>query len=386
MLRSHLTAVILSTAVLSFVPAGAGVVELSGTNGPGAFYYIAVPDGQDGDVWNGEVVYYTHGYTDPNLPLIPPPDGMGSIVKGIVISRGYGFAASSYSTNGYAVKEGIFQTHALKDIVEAEFGEPSRAYVAGFSMGGLVAAALPEKFPRQYDGTLTMCGIVGGTDMAWDYVIGARAAFDYYYPGALRGDAMNVPEDMDFGSEVVPALLGAVFSAPSGAAEMASIDELDIFADDFGEILDTIIVRHFFHTVGVPDMYGRTNCKSWYDNTTVVYSGTPDDSALNAGIGRFESDVSAENFANHVYTPSGRIGSPVLSVHNTRDPIVPITHSQAYGDVVAEAGNSDLLVRQSVDRYGHCNFTIGELAIAFDSLVAWVEDGVVPPSGDVTQP
>jgi len=345
---------------------------------------LYAPDGQDGDVWNGEVVYYAHGYVDPAAPLALHP--WSEELSVALLDLGYGFAHSSYKANGFAVKEGIQQTHQLRGLFTAHFGEPARSYIVGHSMGGLITMALAEKYPNQYDGALPMCGIVGGGLMAWDPVINTRALFDYYYPGVLPGDAVNIPEGLDFSSVVVPAALGAIFTDPTGALEIGGTDQLYIAYADIGELIDTIITRFYFHTVGVPEGRDRAQNHSWFDNRQVYYTGSSDDAALNAGVDRFEATTDAVNYFDHNYEPTGGLMVPMVTLHTTRDPIVPIVHEEVYESIVTAAGSGDLLVRQHVVRYGHCTFTLAETMGAFLDLVHWVEDGVKPAGGDVTQP
>jgi hypothetical protein len=92
------------------------------------------------------------------------------------------------------------------------------------------------------------------------------------------------------------------------------------------------------------------------------------------------------NYLKHHYEPTGRLRIPVLILHNLCDPQVPISHEERYEEIVESAGSGNWLVRQHVDRYGHCAFTADDLINAFLDLVAWVEDEVKPSGGDVTQP
>ena len=52
----------------------------------------------------------------------------------------------------------------------------------------------------------------------------------------------------------------------------------------------------------------------------------------------------------------------------TRDPVVPFFHE----DLLAQVATGPWLVQRNIDRYGHCNFTVGELMVNFDELVSWV--------------
>jgi pimeloyl-ACP methyl ester carboxylesterase len=81
-----------------------------------------------------------------------------------------GFAFSSYSENGWAVKDGVQRTHQLLGIFTSKFGQPTRVYISGASMGGLIAIELAEKYP----------GVI-----AVDYPANVRVLFDLFYPHVL---------------------------------------------------------------------------------------------------------------------------------------------------------------------------------------------------------
>ncbi len=377
----------LAMAVGLPAPVMAGVTEVHGSTGPGALYDFFVPDGNDGDHWNGDVVYFAHGYRDPSWPISMQLE-LAQIgpFRDLLLDLGYGFALSTYSSYGFSVKEGARQTHQLRGLFTSQFGKPNRSYIAGGSMGGVIAVALAEKYPAQYDGAFPFCGVVGGSTMAWEYVYGTRTIFDYYYPDVLPGDALDIPEGLDFGSQVVPAVIGAVTLNPLGLAELAGVKQLDIVYLDFGELMGTLLNRLYFHTVGGNEGIDRAHGHSPFGNMDTYYVGSWDDRALNDGVDRFESPPDARNHLSHHYKPTGRLRIPVLTLHTTRDPAVPMAHEDAFEDIVESAGSGEWLVRQHVERYGHCTFTPGEMEAAFMDLVDWVENGVVPSEGDVTQP
>ena len=116
------------------VPAWAGVSEVEGVTGQGALYAFFVPDGQDGDEWNDDLVLYSVGYVSPAAPVaLPSIDGL----RDAWLDLGYAVAYSSFSENGLVVKEGVQQTHQLRGLFKSEFGKPDRTYLVGHSQGGL---------------------------------------------------------------------------------------------------------------------------------------------------------------------------------------------------------------------------------------------------------
>src|SRR6266704_1134201 len=167
----------------------ARVVE--GETGPGSLYALYIPEN-----WNGEAIYYAHGIRPP-VPYAPISlDDQDNFfaVRDALGSLGYAFAYSSFSENGLAVKDGAQRTHQLRGLLASELHqEPQRNYLAGYSLGALVALDLAERFPTEYDGALTMCGMVGGTPRELQYVGDVRALFDAYYPGVLPGNVISVP-------------------------------------------------------------------------------------------------------------------------------------------------------------------------------------------------
>jgi pimeloyl-ACP methyl ester carboxylesterase len=122
----------------------------------GAPYYIEIP-GQ----WNKGLVLYAHGYT---LAGAQPPrhdSPRMTALRDAFLSRGFAFAASDYSVQGWAVKEGIEDTEGLRRYFVAKYGAPMEAYITGHSMGGHITVATIERYPEAYQGAMPMCGPLG---------------------------------------------------------------------------------------------------------------------------------------------------------------------------------------------------------------------------------
>jgi pimeloyl-ACP methyl ester carboxylesterase len=113
--------------------------------------------------WNGELVVYAHGIVDPELPVALPTTQDGSdLLRARIAGMGYAIAYSSFSDNGYSLKTAIQRTHQLRGVFASTFGQPTRTYLVGHSLGGLAVLALAETHPGQYDDALPMCTPVGG--------------------------------------------------------------------------------------------------------------------------------------------------------------------------------------------------------------------------------
>jgi pimeloyl-ACP methyl ester carboxylesterase len=332
-----------------FMSTGSAVSVAGGELGTGAAYALFAPAD-----WNGDLVVYAHGYVFPfqavNLPDI---DGL----RDAWLAMGYGVAYSSYSETGYAVKEAVANTRQLRGLFAAEFGMPSNTFLVGHSMGGLISVMLAERNPALYAGALPMCGIVGGSDMTVDYVYDVRALFDYFYEGILPGDAQYVPEGTN-PFALADLVVAAIIADPPRAIELAGVQQVSMQYLDFGELINTIVTAIVFHAGSWADVFDRTHRHDFYDNTGVEYTGSSDDNALNAGIDRFEATPDAAAYLERWYEPRGNLKIPVVTLHTSRDELAHIYQEGRYADIVAMAGNSDMLVQHVIDRFGHCAFTL----------------------------
>ena len=352
---------------------GVAAESVEGRIGPGALYSLHRPDN-----WNGDLILYAHGYTPPQAPISLPDI---SELRDQLLGLGYGVALSSYSENGYALKDGAQRTQQLRGLFVSRFGVPHRTFLFGVSLGGIVALKLAEQHPQHYAGALLVCAVAGGTAMEVDYISHVRVLFDYFYPGVLPGSLLELPPGTIFQPDVVDAIVQAIVDNPQGAGAMAQVTQGPLPFADATELVNSIVQALGFQFVGLNDFLERTHGRSFFDNSDVVYTGNlppPLLQDINARVARYESTPDAQNFLRHYYQPSGDLKIPLLTLHTSRDPIVPTIHETFYGNLVTAAGHSDLLLQREVQRYGHCAYATSELVVAFQDLVGWAETGVKP--------
>jgi pimeloyl-ACP methyl ester carboxylesterase len=359
----------LAEAVAAAKPvSGPAVVE--GTTGPGADYALFLPA-----PWNGDLVIYSHGYVGPNEPIaLPQVDPLPEILNGL----GFGVAFSSFSENGYAIKDAVQRTRQLRGIFASHFGMPEKTYLAGHSEGALITLMLAEKNANLFDGALPMCGLVGGGPMQVEYILNVRVLFDAFFPGVIPGTPFAIPPGLDFETQVVPAVTFAMASDPLRAIDMAGVDQIEIQWTSLPELVESVLNALFYNIVGIEDLLGRTHGRIMVGNEDTFYSGSSNDALLNASVRRFEATPDAANYLEQWYQPTGKLTIPVVTLHTTRDGAVPFSHEPAYAELAATAGGSDMLVQRAVNGFGHCNFTIPEQINAFLDLVTWVETGLKP--------
>lgn len=368
----------------------ADVTQVTGEIGAGAKYAFFVPA-----EWNGDLVLYAHGYIDPALPVALPTADQIEPFRDVLLGLGYAVGYSSFSRNGLAVKEGTRETGQLRGLFVSYFSSPARVYLTGHSLGGLVSLNLIEKFPAYYDGALPMCGTIGGSQAAVDYVGHLRVLFDLFYPNVLPGSVAEMPANIDLQTEVIEPIAEAIIAdlgANGAEAKAFAISRLQqtpvpFVASAGPDVLGATLIESFARAIGFQfrgfaDAIQRAHGHFPFDNSETVYGGPLPEPVLamvNAYVGRFEGDEDAHNALAQYYEPTGVLRRPVLTLHNALDPNAPWLHEERYAQKAVAAGSSDLLVqRRASAPYGHCAFTVAEMVEAFTDLVNWAENGVRP--------
>jgi pimeloyl-ACP methyl ester carboxylesterase len=354
--------------------------QVTGETRSGALYAFFVPSN-----WNGDVVYYAHGIVDAALPIsLPTGDGFPD-VRDALGALGYAVAYSSFSENGWAVKEGVEGTHQLRGLFSDKVGKPNRSFLMGTSMGGLVAQSLAEKYSKQYDGTLAMCAPLGGAIEEVNYIANVRVLFDALYPGVVPGDVLQVPAGLDLNTQVLGPAQGAVMANPTGLGIIARIRQTPLAGADGTELATSLLYALAYDVRGIDDFLGRTHGQSMFDNSQTTYVAAapgllPDAllAAVNGGVGRFTATPDALRYLDKYYVPDGELGTPTITLHTTRDPLVPFFHEAEFAQVVSHQNDSGLLLQRSVDRFGHCAFSTSEMVNAFQALTSWVATGNKP--------
>jgi hypothetical protein len=197
--------------------------------------------------------------------------------------------------------------------------------------------------------------------------------FDYYFPGGLPGSAVEIPDQLRTGwaQTYEPAVLAALTGDPETAAELATVAGIPVPGDPAGAAaaIDGVL---WYNVFGTGDARARLGGQP-YGNVGRQYTGSSDDAALNAGVVRYEADASARAALSQ-YDPSGDLPGPVVTLHTTGDPVVPFLHEALYQARVEAAGRTDRLQQRSVERDGHCTFTLPEVIGAFNALAGPAAD------------
>ena len=347
--------------------------HLEGELGPGALYRIDVPA-----QWNGDLVLYAHGYTLPQFPVeLPSGDQVPAIRDGL-LSRGFAFAVTSYSENGYVVAEGTRQVHQLRGVFSGRVRPPKRTFLLGSSMGGLIALNLAESHPNLYHGALLVSGVVGGTRAQVEYIGDVRVLFDGLFPCPLPGGVTDVP-DRPFPQV---AVFQCIVDNPSSLGVLACTFRNPRFplpGRTGPEFVETLLRVLGFHWYAAEDLFDRTHDHQLYDNHDVTYTSCAP--GVNDAVARYTARPDAESFMRRHYAPSGVLRNPVMTLHARHDPVVPSGHETLLRERTAAAGYTQNLLQRVPDRYGHTEaFSATDVLSAFDDLVGWLNSGQRPPA------
>lgn len=354
----------------------------------GAGYRIEIPDN-----WNGELVTWAHGYRGTGLELTVDNHPL----RPFLLANGYAWAASSYSRNSYDPAQGAKDTHALTAYFADRFGEPSRTYITGASMGGHVTAIMAEQWPGSYDAAMPICGVLGDYEL-FDFFLDFNLAAQ-----TLSGVNESWPFGPDYLTSVVPATKAALgpafpFALNAGGTALKSLVQVrsggvrPLF--DQGFVFWNGVAGNFLFDLGEGDGTLPRQPGVAVQNIDVVYQFdtdpalTVEEALFNEDVQRVTADRQARrtNGLANVTPTTGMLKIPMLTLHTLGDLFVPLHMEQEYARRVAAENASDLLVQRVTRDFGHCSFTGPELVTTFVDLVTWVEAGVKPAGDDVLDP
>jgi hypothetical protein len=207
------------------------------------------------------------------------------------------------------------------------------------------------------------------------------------YPGVLPGDVLHVPAGLDLNTQVFGPVLGAIGANPTGLGIIARIKQTPLAGNDANELVTSLLNALAYDVRGIDDFLGRTHGHSMFDNSTTVYEAAypgllPDDvlRGINGAAGRFTATRDALKYLDRYYLPSGDLEIPTVTIHTTRDPLVPFFHEAEFAASVAKERDSGKLLQRSYDTFGHCAFTTAQMVDAFRAMEGWVSTGQKPAS------
>ncbi len=382
-----------------------------GLQSSGAKYCIVVPPG-----WNRDLVVFAHGYVDPTTsltnseftnPRIPYEQlilpGNTETIPGLITRLGYAFAVTSYSKDGLAVQEGVADVIDLAAIFKSQHPDTRWVYLVGASEGGLVTTLAIEKNPEKiFSGGVADCGPIGDFYKQINAWGDFRVVYDYFFGNQIPGpNAVTIPADFDYNTwriytaQKVAALTVPVASPGTLAASIfintaqkmvedpalgtqlisvtgASVDANDVPNSTLATTLGILSYNVLASNDGTIELNGNP-----YNNLDpkTKYSGSLNDGKLNAKVERV-GPVTATELPK--YQTSGVLGVPLITMHDTGDPIVPFWHEALY-QAKLDPVSAGYFTSLKIDRYGHCNFKGSEILFSFWLLVLKSNSMLISP-------
>ena len=381
----------------------------TGVLGPGALYEIWMPP-----AWNHCLVLYAHGYVNPQQDVALPGEVAGMLPY--LLGRGFAVAQSSYSENGWAVKDGAIRIRQLRQYVAGAYGPLAKAFLVGASEGAMISIMLAEKNPELFSGALCIGGPLGGAEMEVSYIYNVRILFDCFFrdelaavcsgtvpvdpeiraiavalrealgDGALDahpdGSPLLSADGLGFAGAVVPLIMALFQVSPAEAVQlsMTQIDGTDFLdwslpmppsTESLLELAATVAGGLWYNIYGTEDMLSRTHGHVPVDNAGVVYT-VPGLGELTS-IERLASRPDARSYLEHWYQPTGKVSIPVVILHTARDPIVPFAHSERYMAMASASGGPVLPIL--IPEFGHCQI------LSAVSHPPWFEDDTLAFGG-----
>ena len=317
--------------------------------------------------WNGELVMLLHGYEPKGVPRETP--WAQNEAAPIFLSQGFAVAESAYSSQGWAVAEAVPDNERLRSYFVGKYGTPLHTYLVGFSLGGHIALASLEKYPRHYSGALSLCGVNVPAAFAFsDSVLTSLVAFDQLFPDMMGLAAGGLPDPAS------PAMLDTEkmeAALKSNEAKAAILSErLDIPRAGLAGalMLNYMVLRELQDRVGGFPV----------DNRMTVYSGFGADAAFNKGVRRYPGEPNAMHYLAEHAKLTGRISKPLVLQSNNDDPTVPERLNGVYPGLVKSAHRTDQLFVLAPAGEGHCGFSPEQIHAAFGVLSGWVTSGHQP--------
>lgn len=361
-------------------------------NGYHSIYMICMPAAVP---WNKQLVVFAHGYVpnlsaDPILPVNQLTEIGGISLSDTINSMGYAFAMTSYPVNGLAILPGVLDVVNLVQTFKGLHSDLNKVFLTGASEGGLVATLGVEKYPAIFKGGLAVCGPIGNFQNQVNYFGDFRVLFDYYFPGILpvsgppdNYSAINIPTVLTLDWAANPdkylGLIATAFAAnPIAVKELYQVAKVPV---DPASPVNSAVGLLWYNVFATMDARMKMSVNppqellNPYDNANRWYFGSSNDSLLNRSVPRFMSTVPIPIM--NQYQTSGKLSSPLVTMHTTGDPIVPYWHETLYTLKTLQSGSFFKRVNIPISRYGHCALTAKEVIFGF-ALMVYKATGSLP--------
>jgi hypothetical protein len=231
-----------------------------------------------------------------------------------------------------------------------------------------VATLLAERWPELFASAFAACGPIGSFRAQLDSIGDFRVLFDYFFPGVIPGSPVTIPDAViaNWDNVYVPRILLALRNNPGRAAELMKVSRAAVDPADPTSVGRTAISMLRYNVLGANDAAEKLGGNP-FGNRFRLYFGSSNDLRLNLQVQRFTASPVARAALDR-YETNGNLSIPLVTLHTTRDEVIPFWHELLYLPKV-DLSDRGRFLPIPVGRYGHCNFTANEVVTAFGLAV-----------------
>jgi pimeloyl-ACP methyl ester carboxylesterase len=327
--------------------------------------------------WKGKLVMFAHGHEFMGAPSQIKQSNYLPRLKPF-LDRGFAVAASAYSSQGLAIKQGVDDTEALRKYFFKKYGKPDSTFMVGQSMGGGVAVATMENFDKNYHGAMPMCPLSSPPYLQNRKEFDIYAVFNAFFPNIVPSLSNVMDKNVAY-TPSDPRQMGPKIQKIKEALMRDSTTAAAI-AEHFDMKLSDLPMSLAFNENVLRDVAQKSGGNP-FDNTNTVYTGFANDFELNKKVERVAATASPDVLYAK-YDRTGKIGKPIVLLHTIYDQLIPPQYGVTnFENLVQMQNRTQFLTVKLTNGQGHCQFTPEQVGKSFDELRLWVKTGVKAKAG-----
>ena len=233
-----------------------------------------------------------------------------------------------------------------------------------------MTALSAERSADIFDAGLSLCGPIGDFRRQINYWEDFRVLYDYFFPGTLPGDAVNVPPQLIAGWDSVyqPLVLAKLAADPRAAAQLIRTSKAPIDLKDPTTAGTTTAGHLVVQRLRDRGRQAAVRRESVTTTLTRIYGGSLNDTRAQRGRRSFCRRPCRAGRAADRTTRPAIPASP--SSRYTRPAIrsCPTGMSSYYRMKLRANGNTEV-TQIPIHRYGHCTFHHHEVLVGFGLMV-----------------
>ncbi|MCY1722208.1 hypothetical protein OU798_17775 [Prolixibacteraceae bacterium Z1-6] len=372
----------------------AEVVPMSGTLSSGALYEIVLPL----PAWNvlpkKILLVYAHGYEDADFPVELPDDEIEGVpIKNFVVSKGMGYATTSFRENGLAVLEGIEDILLLRETIVNFFATnpsylpPDAVVLVGPSEGGLITVLTIEQNPGLFDAALATCCPIGDFYKQMQYYGDAHVLFKYFFGPSLNDINLGSPKriskatlaawkDGSLPAAIIEVLSNDfLYNGGNKIRQFIACANIPVDMSDPERTIQVILEVIRYPIKATNDALDRLGGNPFNNKMPMrEYTGSDNDRKLNLTVERIKRsdwETAAKNVSLW-YETTGELYTPLITLHKLNDHITFYEHQTKFiSKVNANSPFPGLLIHIPVPgECSHCTFQISDIEYALSFLTA----------------